>query len=120
MPRGFSPAALEEAEAQATLASRLDGDRRDLTGLVSFTIDPDEARDFDDAISLVDGPGEGEVTLYVHIADVSYFVPAGSAVDREAQKKACSAICPWPSSRCCRRSSQAMSAASGPAATANA
>ncbi|MHB1325162.1 MAG: ribonuclease R family protein [Thermoleophilia bacterium] len=94
VPRGFSPAALEEAEAQATLASRLDGDRRNLTGLVSFTIDPDEAKDFDDAISLVDGPGEGEVTLYVHIADVSYFVPAGSAVDREAQKKACSVYMP--------------------------
>lgn len=94
VPRGFSPTALEEAEAQATLASRLDGDRRDLTGLVSFTIDPDEARDFDDAISLVDGPVEGEVTLYVHIADVSYFVPAGSAVDREAQKKACSVYMP--------------------------
>jgi ribonuclease R len=94
VPRGFSPAALEEAEAQATLASRQDGDRRDLTGLVSFTIDPDEARDFDDAISLLDGPGEGEVTLYVHIADVSYFVPAGSAVDREAQKKACSVYMP--------------------------
>ncbi|MHB8159247.1 MAG: ribonuclease R family protein [Thermoleophilia bacterium] len=94
VPRGFSPAALEEAEAQATLASRLDGDRRNLTGLVSFTIDLDEAKDFDDAISLVDGPGEGEVTLYVHIADVSYFVPAGSAVDREAQKKACSVYMP--------------------------
>ena len=94
VPRGFSPAALEEAESQATLASMPDSDRRDLTGLVSFTIDPDEARDFDDAISLVDGPGAGEITLYVHIADVSYFVPDGSAVDREAQKKACSVYMP--------------------------
>ncbi len=95
VPRGFSPAALEEAEAQAAaLAAREDDSRHDLTDLVSFTIDPDEAKDFDDAISLVDGPGEGEVTLYVHIADVSYFVPAGSAVDREAQKKACSCYLP--------------------------
>jgi len=94
VPRGFSPGALEEAEAQATLALETDRDRHDLTGLVSFTIDPDEARDFDDAISLVDGPGDGEITLYVHIADVSYFVPAGSAVDRDAEKKACSVYMP--------------------------
>ena len=94
VPRGFSPRALEEAEAQAGLALEADGGRRDLTGMVSFTIDPDEAKDFDDAISLVDGPGEDEVTLYVHIADVSYFVPPGSAVDREAQNKACSVYMP--------------------------
>ncbi|MFA5809829.1 MAG: RNB domain-containing ribonuclease, partial [Thermoleophilia bacterium] len=94
VPRGFSPGALEEAEVQAMLASEADSDRHDLTGLVSFTIDPDEAKDFDDAISLVDGAGEDEVTLYVHIADVSYFVPAGSAVDREAGKKACSVYMP--------------------------
>jgi len=94
VPRGFSPGALEEAEAQAALAPERDEERRDLTDLVSFTIDPDEAKDFDDAISLVDGPGGGEVTLYVHIADVSYFVPAGSAVDREAANKACSVYLP--------------------------
>ena len=94
VPRGFSPGALEEAAARAMLASEPDSDRHDLTRLVSFTIDPDEARDFDDAISLVDGPGEGEITLYVHIADVSYFVPAGSAVDREAGRKACSVYMP--------------------------
>jgi len=94
VPRGFSEGALEEAEAQAALADREDEGRRDLTGLVSFTIDPDEAKDFDDAISLVDGPEAGEVTLYVHIADVSYFVTAGSTVDREAEKKACSVYLP--------------------------
>ena len=94
VPRGFSPGALEEAEAQAALASREDESRRDFTELVSFTIDPDEARDFDDAISLVNGPGEGEITLYVHIADVGYFVPAGSKVDREAARKAVSVYLP--------------------------
>lgn len=94
VPRGFSPAALAEADAQAALSGESDSGRGDLTGLVSFTIDPDEAKDFDDAISLVDGPGDGEVTLYVHIADVSYFVPPGSAIDREAERKACSVYMP--------------------------
>jgi len=94
VPRGFSPQAMAEADEQAALAGEVDEGRGDLTGLVSFTIDPDEAKDFDDAISLVDGPGAGEVTLYVHIADVSYFVPPGSALDREAESKACSVYMP--------------------------
>src|SRR5665811_2196587 len=94
VPRGFSPKAKAEADEQAALAREADKGRGDLTGLVSFTIDPDEAKDFDDAISLVDGPGPGEVTLYVHIADVSYFVPPGSALDREAERKACSVYMP--------------------------
>lgn len=94
VPRGFSPAALAEAGEQAALSGETDSGRGDLTELVSFTIDPDEAKDFDDAISLVDGPGEGEVTLYVHIADVSYFVPPGSAIDKEAERKACSVYMP--------------------------
>lgn len=94
VPRGFSQQALVEAEERAALAEKNDASRRDLTSLASFTIDPDEARDFDDAISLVDGPGEGELTLFVHIADVSYFVPAGSTLDREAARKAVSVYLP--------------------------
>ncbi|MCL4472392.1 MAG: VacB/RNase II family 3'-5' exoribonuclease [Actinobacteria bacterium] len=94
VPRGFSPAVLEEAEAQTALAGQADGSRRDLTELLSFTIDPDEARDYDDAISVVDGPGPGEITLYVHIADVSYFVPAGSAIDKAAARKSVSVYLP--------------------------
>jgi ribonuclease R len=94
VPRGFSRKALAEAEAGAELASLVDPDRRDLTDLETFTVDPDEARDFDDAISLVDGPGPGETTLYVHIADVSYFVANGSALDRAAANKACSVYLP--------------------------
>ncbi|MDO8735720.1 MAG: RNB domain-containing ribonuclease [Thermoleophilia bacterium] len=94
VPRAFSPKAQAEADEQAALSGQEDSGRGDLTGLVSFTIDPDEAKDFDDAISLVDGPGAGEVTLYVHIADVSYFVQPGSALDREAESKACSVYMP--------------------------
>lgn len=94
VPRGFSGKAREEAAAAAQLAARPDPERQDLTGLFSFTIDPDEARDFDDAISLVDGPGEDEATLYVHIADVSYYVAPGSALDGGARQKACSVYMP--------------------------
>ena len=103
VPRGFSAGAQAEAEALAGTAAPTQGEagedeadegRRDLTGLMTFTIDPDEARDFDDAISLVDGPGVGEVTLYVHIADVSHFVTDGSALDREARRKAVSVYLP--------------------------
>ncbi len=94
IPRGFSRKAEAEAEAGSGLAAAADPGRRDLTGLDTFTIDPDEARDFDDAISLVDGPSEGEITLYVHIADVSYFVAPGSTLDRRASRKGCSVYLP--------------------------
>lgn len=56
--------------------------RRDLTGLTLFTIDPADARDFDDAVSLeiIDG----NYRLGVHIADVSHFVRSNTKLDREA------------------------------------
>ncbi len=92
-PRGFSPQALDEAAGRARLAEKEDARRRDLTDLATVTIDPDEARDFDDAISL-EGSAPGKLTLYVHIADVSYYVSAGSAVDREAAKKSNSVYLP--------------------------
>jgi len=94
VPRGFSRRALADAEGGKARVDRDDPGRRDLTHQVSFTIDPDEARDYDDAISLEDGPGEGEITLFVHIADVSYYIEAGSALDREAEKKAVSVYMP--------------------------
>jgi len=94
VPRGFSKAALEEAEAQSELAAVQDEGRHDLKSLFTFTIDPDEARDFDDAISLETGPEPGQLTLYVHIADVSYFIPAETRLDAQARKKACSVYLP--------------------------
>jgi len=56
--------------------------RRDLRQELTFTIDPETARDFDDAISLEKAPGGWK--LSVHIADVAHFVPRGSVIDREA------------------------------------
>jgi ribonuclease R len=78
--RGF-PAEVER-EAAAAAQSADHAARRDLTSLPTFTIDPASARDFDDAISAE--PDGDDIRLYVHIADVAAFVPAGSATDREA------------------------------------
>ncbi len=61
--------------------------RRDLrTGPTIFTIDPETAKDFDDAVSLEELP-DGQFRVGVHIADVSHYVREGSALDREALKR---------------------------------
>jgi len=57
--------------------------RQDLRDEVVITIDPDDAKDFDDAIS-IRRTGRGQMELGVHIADVSTFVRQGGALDREA------------------------------------
>lgn len=57
--------------------------RTDLRKTLTITIDPAEAKDFDDAVSLETGK-DGCVRLGVHIADVSFFVQPGTALDREA------------------------------------
>ncbi len=66
--------------------------RTDLRDLHTFTIDPETAKDFDDAIS-VRAEGEG-LRVWVHIADVSYFVPAGSPLDHGAAERANSVYVP--------------------------
>ena len=60
--------------------------RVDLHDLPAFTIDPDTAKDFDDAIS-VRRDGDG-LRAWVHIADVSAYVPPGSPLDRDAAERA--------------------------------
>lgn len=91
---GLRTAFPEEVEAAAdalvldveeTLAA---GDREDIRDWFTITIDPVDARDFDDAITLE--RVEGRVRLGVHIADVSHYVPWDSVVDREARKRATS------------------------------
>jgi ribonuclease R len=66
--------------------------RVDLRELPTFTIDPETAKDFDDALS-VRAEGGG-IRAWVHIADVSYFVPAGSPLDRGAAERANSVYVP--------------------------
>jgi VacB/RNase II family 3'-5' exoribonuclease len=63
--------------------------RRDFRQTLTVTIDPFDAKDFDDAISFKD-MGNGTYEVGVHIADVSHYVKEGTALDREAFKRGCS------------------------------
>jgi ribonuclease R len=60
--------------------------RKDFRGTVTFTIDPVDAKDFDDALSFKD-LRDGKYEIGVHIADVSHYVRIGSDLDREARKR---------------------------------
>ena len=101
LPDEFSPAILAEAEAAAARGDQVDrGDRAvrpddedaarvDHRGWTTFTIDGEKAQDFDDAVSIrrLDG---GRRLLGVHIADVSFYVRPGTALDDEAYERATS------------------------------
>jgi ribonuclease R len=60
---------------------------------VTFTIDPEDARDHDDAVAIQKEPN-GHWTLFVHIADVSYYVPEDGVIDKEARERATSVYLP--------------------------
>ncbi len=94
LPGHFADDALEESRAQAdAFDESIPPDREDLTDLVTITIDPVDARDFDDAISL-ERTSKGHWRLGVHIADVSHFVHPKRALDREARQRANSTYLP--------------------------
>lgn len=95
LPDVFSEEALAEARqvASAFDETQLMG-REDFTQEVVVTIDPVDARDFDDAISLTIDPKSHHWQLGVHIADVSHFAPPGSALDLEARKRGTSVYLP--------------------------
>lgn len=63
--------------------------REDFRGITTFTIDPADAKDFDDALSFQTLPN-GNVEIGVHIADVSHFVTPGDIIDQEAVARATS------------------------------
>lgn len=63
--------------------------RRDLRADRVFTVDPETAKDLDDALS-VKVNGDGTYDVSVHIADVSYFVKSNTPLDRDARKRATS------------------------------
>jgi ribonuclease R len=69
-----------------------EAERVDLRGLLTFTIDPEAAKDFDDALSFREEGGG--IRAWVHIADVSRYVPAGSPLDRDAADRAFSVYVP--------------------------
>lgn len=94
IPMDFPEEVLEAAREQASLFDEKKfGDRRDLTKEDIVTIDPADARDFDDAISL-SRDEKGHWLLGVHIADVAHFVKEGSALDREAKNRGTSVYLP--------------------------
>lgn len=93
LPEAFPEDVVEASREQAELFNEEIGDRLDLTETTIITIDPVDARDFDDAISL-EKLDNGHWRLGVHIADVSHFVQPRSALDREARERATSVYLP--------------------------
>lgn len=89
IPTDFPEEVLKEARAwQKTSSFSADTmrGREDFSRVLTFTIDPEDAKDFDDALSL-QALGDGRWQVGIHIADVSHYVPVGSALDREALKR---------------------------------
>ena len=92
LEKGFDGAFPEEVqkEAESLHGSGIPADeipkRRDMRGITTFTIDPVDAKDFDDALSfrVLD---DGNYEIGVHIADVSFYVTPGSALDDEAKNR---------------------------------
>ena len=87
----FPQPVLDQAEdlrldVDAALAEPL---RRDLRDQLTFTIDPTDARDFDDAVAAVRN-NDGGFTVAVHIADVTAYLPWDSPMDMEARQRTCS------------------------------
>lgn len=87
IPSEFSKEALKEASRFEKKVNEEElKNRVDLTERVCVTIDPDTAKDYDDAVSCIKDR-KGHFHLGVHIADVSYYVKAGSNLDKEAIKR---------------------------------
>ncbi len=85
-PLDFPKEVEEEAKKIKKPTKKDYAGRRDFREVTTFTIDPADAKDFDDALSYRELPN-GHVEVGVHIADVSYYVKPGSAIDREAYER---------------------------------
>lgn len=87
LPLAFPEAVLAEAERIPDTVTTEETDRReDWREREVFTIDPKDAKDFDDAICVTEHD-DGTWELAVHIADVSHYVKPGTALDKEARKR---------------------------------
>ena len=90
----FSDEVIEESERLPdTIAAKEIKRRKDCRDILTFTIDPVDAKDFDDAISL-QKISNGLYEIGVHIADVSHYVQEGTALDKEAYQRATSVYLP--------------------------
>ena len=85
-PLEFPKEVEEEAKKIRKPTKKEIASRRDFRDITTFTIDPADAKDFDDALSFRELEN-GHVEVGVHIADVSYYVKPGSAIDREAYER---------------------------------
>ena len=96
LARRFAHDVEREAERARERGLEVGGElglRRDLRQLTTFTVDPASAKDFDDAIS-AEALSAGRVRVWVHIADVSAYVPEGSSLDRAARERGTSVYVP--------------------------
>ena len=90
LPTEFPEAVHLEAEAiPSEIPKEEIAKRRDMRGIPTFTIDPFDAKDFDDALSYQKLPN-GNLEVGVHIADVSHYVQPNSLIDKEAMLRATS------------------------------
>jgi ribonuclease R len=89
--RNYARSASAEAEHASAEPYAADA-RVDLTGLPTFTIDPDDAKDFDDAVSAQ--REDGYIRIWVHIADVTAYVRPGGPLDGEAFRRGTSVYVP--------------------------
>lgn len=90
LPYEFDNEVEEDAKAiSGTISNAEYASRRDFRNVTTFTIDPDDAKDFDDALSIRRTP-EGFWEVGVHIADVTHYVHPGSIIDSEAVERATS------------------------------
>src|SRR5688572_13708696 len=93
-PLKFSDEVIEESERIPDALSQKEiVTRRDIRNVFTITIDPQDAKDFDDAISF-QKLDNGNYEIGVHIADVSYYIEPGSALDNEAFERATSVYLP--------------------------
>ncbi len=87
LPYKFSKKVLDEAEAVNDKISPVELKKRiDYRNKIVFTIDPADAKDFDDALS-IEETEEGNLSIGIHIADVSHFVVLNSAIDQTASER---------------------------------
>ena len=93
LPHRFSSIVLKEAKSLPLTPPHEYSDRVDLREVPTFTIDGENARDFDDAVSLEE-EGNGGLKLYVSISDVSHYVEEGSTLDGEAYLRGTSVYFP--------------------------